>query len=233
MVRLPDKPLSELRTSAGDFPLDEYRLRLAGREWAILHTGAVLTEDDEQHFLSELKTRIPYGVALWPASIALAHEIIARADEFRGRRVLELGAGTGLPGIVAASLGAHVAQTDRQQVALRLCRTNAERNGVATVEHRLADWCDWQDTERYDWIIGADILYSDAMHPHLTLIFESNLAAGGRILLADPFRPVSFRLLEPLEVVGWRVAFSKWTVGEEAEQRGVGVYELSRRGNSR
>lgn len=233
VVRLPDEPLTELRTSAGDVPLNEYRLRLAEREWAILHTGAVLTEGDEQYFLSELKTRLPYGVALWPASIALAHELIARADELRDRRVLELGAGTGLPGIVAASLGARVAQTDRQQVALHLCRTNAERNAVRNVEHRLADWCDWHDTAQYDWIIGSDILYSDAMHPHLRLIFESNLAPGGRILLSDPFRRVSFRLLEVLEADGWRIALSKWTVGEEGGERAIGAYELSRPAASR
>ena len=64
-------PPTELHTTAGDVPLHEYRLRLGGREWAILHTGVVLTHEDEQHFLTELRTRLPYGVALWPASIAL------------------------------------------------------------------------------------------------------------------------------------------------------------------
>ena len=60
--------------------------------------------------------RVPYGIVLWPAAIALAHEIASR--QVAGMRVLELGAGTGLPGIVAASLGAHVVQTDKQELAL-------------------------------------------------------------------------------------------------------------------
>ena len=42
-------------------------------------------------------------MVLWPAAIALAHEVAERADTLRGARVLELGAGTGLPGIVAAT----------------------------------------------------------------------------------------------------------------------------------
>ena len=109
-----------LRTTAGDFDLQEYRLRLAGREWAIAHTGAMLTHHDEQKFFKELRDTLPYGVALWPSSIALAHEVASRAEEMRGARVLELGAGTGLPGIVAASLGARVVQTDRDALAMLL-----------------------------------------------------------------------------------------------------------------
>lgn len=83
-----------------------YCLRTAGREWRLLHTGALLTYDDERHFLFEQPDPLPYGVALWPSAIALAHDIAGRAEELHGRSVPELGAGTGIPGIVAASHGA-------------------------------------------------------------------------------------------------------------------------------
>ena len=112
--------------------------------------------------------------------------------------MLELGAGTGFPSIVAASLGARVVQTDRQQAALYVCRLNGERNGVTSVEHRLADWAAWNDDTRYDWIIGSDILYAATTHSHLRHIFESNLAPGGRVMLSDPFCRASLALLEPL-----------------------------------
>ena len=216
-----------LRTSTGDFPLQEVRVAVGGREWSVLHTDAVLSHADEARFLGEKKDRLPYGVALWPAAIALAHEVASRAGVFRGARVLELGAGTGLPGIVAASLGARVAQTDRQEVAMSVCRRNGERNGVEAIEYRLVDWAEWDDAERYDWILGSDILYGATMHPHLRRIFESNLAPGGRVLLSDPFRSASLLLLEEMEASGWRIALSKWSVGEEADPRPVGVYELT------
>jgi predicted nicotinamide N-methyase len=215
-----------LHISTGEFPLQEYRLRMAGREWSILHTGAILTHADEAHFLRELRDRLPYGVALWPAAIALAPEVASRAEAFQGRRVLELGAGTGLPGIVAASLGARVVQSDRHELAMAVCRRNGERNGVQAIEYRLADWTSWSDTAGYDWIIGSDILYGEVLHPHLRRIFETNLARSGRILVADPFREVSLRLLEALEQGGWAIALSKWTVGEAAAPRPIGLYEL-------
>jgi predicted nicotinamide N-methyase len=226
----PDDGDRTLHTPAGDVPLHEYRLRLAEREWAVLHTDAVLSHADEQRFLSEERDRLPYGIVLWPAAIALAYEVASRADAARGVAMLELGAGTGLPGIVAASLGARVVQTDRHELALAVCRRNGERNRAGSIEYRLADWTAWDDVARYEWILGSDVLYADGMHEHLRRIFESNLAPGGRILLSDPFRSPSLKLLEAMEADGWTVTMSRWSVGEAADPRAVGIFELTRPG---
>ena len=213
-----------LSTTAGELPLEDYRLALGGRTWTILHTGAILSHEDEERFLRG-ELRLPYGIALWPAAIALAHELAARS--LHGVRLLELGAGTGLPGIVAATLGARVVQTDKNAAALVVCRRNAERNG-ATLEQRAADWAAWQQTDTYDVIVGADILYAESQHPQLRHIFETNLAPGGRVLIADPFRPASFTLLEAMAASGWNVAITKWTVGVVPPPRPIGVFELTR-----
>ncbi|CAN5913742.1 hypothetical protein BH11MYX3_BH11MYX3_17170 [soil metagenome] len=221
------KSLEVLHTTAGDLPVEEVELEIGGRAWTIRHTGAVIDHDAEVEFLlgDKAKTR-PYGIVLWPAAIALAHEVASR--EVAGKRVLELGAGTGLPGIVAAALGARVVQTDRQNLVLHVCKQNAERNGVTTIEHRIADWTAWTDTERYDIILGSDILYPRPLHPDLRQIFDTNLAPGGTLLLSDPFREQSLGLLESMEADGWRVTLDKWTVGVAPPPRAVGVYALTR-----
>lgn len=213
-----------LHTTAGDLPLEEVQLAVDGRTWSILHTGAVISREEELAFLrGENTTRRPYGIVVWPSAIALAHEIASR--DVAGLRILELGAGTGLPGIVAASLGARVVQTDRQELVLHVCKHNAERNGVTAIEHRIADWTAWTDGDRYDLILGADILYAEPLHPHLRRIFDDNLASGGSVLLSDPFRETSMRLLEAMEAGGWRVTMDKWTVG--TPPRPVGVFALA------
>jgi len=139
-------------------------------------------------------------------------------------RVLELGAGTGLPGIVAAARGAHVVQTDIQSLALHLARRNAERNGIA-VEHRTADWTAWTDATPYDLVIGADILYAPDLHAPLRAIFERNAA---EVLIGDPYRAAALGLLEAMERDGWRVSLTKWTVGVTPPPRPVGVFALRR-----
>lgn len=216
-----------LHTAVGTFPLQEYHVRLTGRSWTILHTGAILSRDDESRFLGELADRLPYGVALWPSAIALAHEIAERATHLSDVKVLELGAGTGLPGIVAASLGARVVQTDRQEMALAVCERNGARNGVGAIIYRLVDWANWDDATRYDWIIGSDILYAEGAHDQLRQILETALAPGGQIVLADPFRAASLRFLEQLEADGWMITFSKWQIGEAEGLRPIGLFTLT------
>ena len=144
-----------LSKSIGDFALCEYRLTLGDRSWSFLHTGAVLTVEQEAKYLDRESDRLPYGAMLWPASLALAHALLADANGLRGKRVLELGAGTGIPGIVASTLGAHVLQIDRSEIALHLCARNKERNRASSVEVRHADWDTFQ----------SDVHYPAAMRP--------------------------------------------------------------------
>lgn len=210
-------------TTHGELPLEEVELELAGRTWSILHAGAVISRTQENQFLrGEVDVRLPYGSVLWPSALALAHELASR--DLRGMRVLELGAGTGLPGIIAAARGAHVVQTDIQSLALHLARRNAERNHVA-IEHRTADWTAWTDDTRYDLVIGADILYAPDLHAPLRAIFERNAV---EILLGDPYRAHALTLLERLEHDGWQVSLTKWTIGITPPPRPVGVFSLRR-----
>ncbi len=80
----------------------------------------------------------PFGVVLWPASQVLAGRIAADPLSFRGKSVMELGAGTGLCSIVAASAGASVLATDTNPLTLQLLESAAERQGL-TLRTELFD----------------------------------------------------------------------------------------------
>jgi predicted nicotinamide N-methyase len=153
-----------------------------GQEWNLLRVkdqdaliARVQTEEDLETF--------PYGLMLWASALALADAVPAGAG-----RLLELGAGVGLAGLAARAKGWDVVQTDYDERALALCRTNAARNGIEGVEIRTGDWRTWPDEliHGFDLVVGADILYERTLHPVLRELLPR---FGCPVLVADPLRP--------------------------------------------
>ncbi|OQR91774.1 hypothetical protein ACHHYP_04381 [Achlya hypogyna] len=102
-----------------------------------------------------------FGWQTWGSSLVLARAIAAGDMDVRGRRVLELGCGTGLVGIVAALKGAaDVLLTDFLPEILHNARFNAEANNVGAI-CRVAklDWRAPAINETFDLIVAADCCY--------------------------------------------------------------------------
>jgi predicted nicotinamide N-methyase len=182
--------------------LIEERIEVAGRELAILRPPSadeLIDEDafDEEEFL-------PYWAELWPSGIVLA-EAVAKL-ELRGSRVLELGAGLGIPSLMAALGGAEVLATDWAEEAVELLRVNAERNGLRLRAERVR----WDDPGAllrdapWDVVLGADLLYESRNAEQLLELLPR---LGGELLLAEPGRPFAKAFLEQWDVeeVGERV----------------------------
>lgn len=206
------------RAIAARLPLDEHRVPLAGRTWSIM---AVRDHDALLEDTSAFQ-HAPYGLLLWESAIALAGLLARREGKaLQGKRVLELGCGVGLPGLVAQSVGAIVTQTDHEPIALTVARENARRNDTRGIAQFKADWSTWSHDVRYDLIIGSDIGYGTDMHDYLMAIFARNLVPGGRVLLADPGRDQNLVLLGCLERAGWTIERESETLPDASGRTGV------------
>jgi 2-polyprenyl-3-methyl-5-hydroxy-6-metoxy-1,4-benzoquinol methylase len=131
--------------------------------------------------------RIPYWAELWPSAVALAHYVAQRLD-LAGRRVLELGCGLGLVGIVAALQGAQVLCTDYEPAALAFAHYNARRNACRKVRFRLVDWRQPTLHRRYEYILASDVVYEARNFGPLVVLLQRFLARGGSAVFSEPGR---------------------------------------------
>uniref|UniRef100_A0A8C6UFC3 Protein N-lysine methyltransferase METTL21A n=1 Tax=Neogobius melanostomus TaxID=47308 RepID=A0A8C6UFC3_9GOBI len=109
--------------------------------------------------------RLGVAAVVWDAAVVMSMYLELGRVELKGKKVIELGAGTGLVGIVAALLGAKVTITDRQP-ALDSLSTNVKSNlPPAALESATVSELTWgEHLDRYpaggfDLVLGADIVY--------------------------------------------------------------------------
>jgi methyltransferase-like protein 23 len=218
---VPDVPAEQKLAQAvspvisPQLPLETVPLTIGGRTWQI----NTVQDQDALLDMADQLAHIPYGFLLWESAVVLAGWLAERPRALAGKQVLELGAGVGLPGLVARALGAEVWQTDHEAQALAVAAHNAAQNGVSGIHRFEADWSDWTHRTQYDLILGADILYETAMHRHLRPIFERNLAPTGQLVLTDPSRPQSLLLVAELERSGWDFELTMQTIQLPPDRR--------------
>jgi predicted nicotinamide N-methyase len=125
----------------------------------------------------------PYWAHCWSGAAVLADAIPARAG-----RVVEVGCGLGLPGLVAARRGARVTFVDRAAPALAFVRASAAANGLGRVDACVADVLTGAVAGRFDLVLAAELVYERAAFALLASALAALVAPGGRILLTDARR---------------------------------------------
>lgn len=199
----------------------EHRLALDGGELRVLQpTEAAELPDDGP---VEWAPLVPYWAVLWRSGVALGRELAA-GPRLDGRLVMELGCGLGVPSLVAASKGAEVLATDREDEALEMAERNARENGLELTT-ALLSW-DAADelvagSDPYDLVLAADVLYERSS---VALLLELLPRIGREVLLADPGRPAAAEFLERAPAGGWAVSTRL--------RDGVQIHHLRRGGSS-
>lgn len=193
-----------------------------GRELRVLRPRDSEALLDEEAF--EREEFLPYWADLWPSALALARAVARRT--LRGRRVLELGCGLGLPSIAAALQGGRVLASDWSADAVGMAAANALRNG-ARLETLVCSWAQPAPLlERAPWdlVLASDVLYETRdVEPLLTLL-PGLLGACGEAWIADPGRGPAESFLAQA-----RVRFDLRTMPADELPRG-GVHRLRPRG---
>jgi hypothetical protein len=165
----------------------------AGDDSPVVHVRELgeLGAEDHMRVLGRTADSDRTGLQLWAASLVLSRWLVDLAPQIRGKGVIELGAGCGLCGIVAAKhCGAtSVAITDLAEETMSNLRHNLSLNGLQAPAC-LAQSVDWRN--RTTWpaaqpvIIGADLIYAlEAVGPLVECI-NAMLAPNGAFLYVCP-----------------------------------------------
>lgn len=129
----------------------------------------------------------PYWARPWGGGLALARHVLDHPDVVAGKRVLDLGAGSGLVAIAAALAGASaVKAVDVDPYAVAAARLNAAANG-ATIETVQADLVDGEPPD-VDLLLVGDLFYDPELAARVEAFLRRCLAARVAVLIGDPWR---------------------------------------------
>ena len=171
----------------------------------------------------EDQLHLPYWAELWDSALALATFLTGRRPQVAGASVLDLGCGMGLSGTAAAALGGRVLFADLEPPALLFAQLNSLAS-APRVRTRRVDWRNDHLGERFDLILGADILYERKQWDYLEPFWRAHLAPGGLVLLGEPGRKTGEMFVEWIVERGWSLAEFPQPV--ETRSRPVRIFEL-------
>ncbi|KAL3497679.1 hypothetical protein ACH5RR_040411 [Cinchona calisaya] len=155
------------------------------------------------------------GSWIWDSAIVLSHWMSTQAKlnfDFTNKTVLELGAGTGLPGLTAARLGAsRVILTDIEPL-IPVLKKNVEVNGL---EDRVvvcqlvwgSDELPSQLSElgQFDLVLLSDVFFDAAEMAALAKTLNKVCGKGTTVWGANELRPWTSESLRELESEGFGI----------------------------
>jgi predicted nicotinamide N-methyase len=157
----------------------EIRLHLAEESLPIWQK----TEEE----LGEMNLPPPYWAFAWAGGQALARYILDNPTMLAGKRVLDLGSGSGLTAIAAMQAGAaEVLAADIDRMALAAIHLNAAANGAAitTTAENLLD----KPPPAFDVVLVGDLFYERTLAAAVARFIEVAAGQGALVLIGDPQR---------------------------------------------
>ena len=174
--------------------------------------GVVLYTAHSGSRLSRLGTpddAAPYWAWQWAGGLALAQHIRMHPEVAKGKRALDLGAGSGLVGIVAAQAGAIASAAEIDANGQAAIALNAAANRVALP--LLEVDIDGDAPPDLDLILAGDVFYLAEVAQRMLPFLQRCAAAGIIVLIGDPGR----RDLP----IDWLTPLASYAVGDVGDAR--------------
>jgi predicted nicotinamide N-methyase len=126
--------------------------------------------------------KFPFWAKIWEASLVLADYVATLESP---KKILELGAGLGVPSLVAAKFGHDVLATDYEELPLEFIKLSAKENNLK-VKTKILDWRNPDFSQKFDLIIGSEIVFRKSLFEPLIELFKNYLEDEGEVILSHP-----------------------------------------------
>ena len=152
----------------------------------------------EQEIINQPATPFPFWAKLWPASIALTNFLQSNTQWVKNKKVLEIGAGIGLPSFSIATLASEVIISDHAADAIFLMNENIKHLQLTNVIAACLDWNHFPDEIKADTILLSDVNYAPEQFEHLLNLLKRFIAEGSTLILATPQRIIGIPFVTSL-----------------------------------
>ena len=140
----------------------------------------------------------PLWAKIWEASWVLA-DYLAEMPVAAEKNFLEIGGGTGLVSIVAASFGHRITMAEYSPDALQFARANALINECPQLNIQELDWNHPHLSGQFDYIVASEVSYREEDIQPLMMFFKNSLKPDGEVILAGKMRKLSKDFYKALE----------------------------------
>jgi 2-polyprenyl-3-methyl-5-hydroxy-6-metoxy-1,4-benzoquinol methylase len=173
---------------------EEKSVGIRGRSFTLLTPKFIEGYIDSQDPLHDF----PLWAKVWEASWVLA-DFLAGMPVEPEKRLLEIGCGLGLVGVVAASFGHKVIMTEHNPEAIEFARANAEMNHCEEMEIIDLDWNSPPFYGRFDTIVGSEVVYHEKDFEPLRRLFQRLLKPEGEVILCEGVRRTSLDFFKEMQ----------------------------------
>ena len=140
----------------------------------------------------------PHWTKIWPSALALADFLHRSPEVVQQKNVLELAAGLGLPGLVAARHAQQVCISDYLEEAVDTVTKSIQHLQLTNVTSLLLDWNHLPEDLTTDVLLLSDINYDPEEFSQLFKVLQKFLHRGTLILLTTPQRLMAKPFIEKL-----------------------------------
>lgn len=130
----------------------------------------------------------PFWSRIWPAAIALSEFLICHPHYIKNKSVLEVGAGLGLPSLVAARYATAVLCTDSSADAVAIIAQSAAHGGLQNLATAVVDWQHPPSGLAADVLLLSDLNYEPDSFAGLQKFIAGFLQKNATIIISTPQR---------------------------------------------